>query len=61
MGANILPMAVTTVAITTEQLEPIVDTIVAHVGVILPIGIAIMGILISIGLVPRILGKFTHS
>lgn len=47
------------VAITTTMLEPIVDSIVANIGVILPVGITVFGIMIGLSLVPRILRKFT--
>lgn len=46
------------VAITTDMLAPILDSIKANIGVILPVGIAIFGILLGIGLIPKIFRKF---
>ncbi len=48
------------VAITTEMLSPLVDGVVANVGVILPIGITLFAIFIGIGLVPKLIKKFTN-
>lgn len=48
------------VAITETMLEPVVDSIVANIGVILPIAVVLFGIMIGIGLVPKILSKFTN-
>lgn len=47
-----------TALVTEAMLQPIVDGITANVGVILPIGVTIMGIVVSVGLIPRILQKF---
>ena len=47
------------VAITDTMLEPIVDYIVGNLAVIVPVGITIMGIMMGIGLIPKVLGKFT--
>jgi hypothetical protein len=44
--------------VTTAMLTPIVDTITANVGVILPIGLTIMGIMVGLSLIPRVLYKF---
>lgn len=55
------PPSTPTVAITEDMLKPIVDGIVANLAVILPIGIAIMGILIGVRLIPTLLGRFTRA
>ena len=47
-----------TALVTAAMLEPIVDGITANVAVILPVGVAIMGIMVSVGMIPRILQKF---
>lgn len=47
------------VAITSEMLTPIIDAITGNVAVIMPIGIAIFGLMIGLGLIPKIIGKFT--
>lgn len=49
------------VAITTEMLAPITDAITANIGVILPVGIAIFGILLGVGLVPYLIKKFSKG
>lgn len=46
------------VAITTEMLTPLVDSLTANIGVLLPVGISIMGIMIGVSLIPRIVYKF---
>lgn len=47
-----------TVVITDAMLQPVVTTITANAGVLIPVGITIMGILVGIGLIPRIIYKF---
>lgn len=44
--------------ITGEMLSPITTAITGNAGVLLPVGITIMGIMVSISLIPRILYKF---
>ncbi len=44
--------------ITAEMLEPITTTITSNLNVLLPVGIAIMGIMIGVSLIPRIVYKF---
>lgn len=55
------PSDVPGVAITTEMLAPITDAVTANIGVILPVGIAIFGILIGVGLIPTIISKFAKK
>ena len=45
-------------AITSEMLEPITTTLVENLGVLLPVGISIMGVMIGVSLIPRIVYKF---
>lgn len=44
--------------ITAEMLAPITTTITSNLTVLLPVGIAIMGIMIGVSLIPRIVYKF---
>ena len=44
--------------ITAEMLKPITDTITSNLDILLPVGIAIMGIMIGVSLIPRIVYKF---
>lgn len=44
--------------VTSEMLQPILDTINANLGVLLPVGITILGILLGVALIPRIVWKF---
>ncbi|MCC8024315.1 MAG: hypothetical protein LIP16_03305 [Clostridium sp.] len=44
--------------ITADMLSPIVTAITDNAAVIVPVGLTIMGIVVSIGLIPRILYKF---
>lgn len=50
MGANLILQAST--------LEPIKDAISGNLGVLLPVGLSIMGIMIAVSLIPRIIYKF---
>lgn len=45
-------------AITAEMLAPITETLTSNVGVLVPVGITIMGIMIGVSLIPRIVYKF---
>ena len=49
------------VGITTAMLEPILDYITGNIAVIMPVGIAVMGIMIGISLIPRVIKKFTRA
>ncbi len=44
--------------LTAEMLEPITDSINSDLGILLPVGITIMGIMIGVSLIPRIVYKF---
>lgn len=44
--------------ITTEMLAPITTTLSSNLDVLLPVGISIMGVMIGVGLIPRIVYKF---
>lgn len=44
--------------ITAEMLAPITTTITSNLGILLPVGITIMGIMIGVSLIPRIVYKF---
>ena len=44
--------------LTAEMLMPITDSINTDLGVLLPVGITIMGIMIGVSLIPRIVYKF---
>lgn len=56
-----LVLSSTGTAITSDMLEPVVDSITSNIAVILPIGVVVFGIMIGISLVPRILKKFTKA
>lgn len=45
-------------AITTQMLAPITSTLTENLGVLLPVGISIMGVMIGVSLIPRIVYKF---
>ena len=44
--------------VTAEMLAPITTTLNDHLGVLPPVGIAIMGVMIGVSLIPRIVYKF---
>jgi hypothetical protein len=47
-----------TAVVTSAMLQPIVDTIMANVTVLLPVGLGILAIMLGIALIPRIIWKF---
>ena len=47
-----------TAVVTSTMLEPVVDTIMANVTVLLPVGLGILAIMLGISLIPRIIYKF---
>lgn len=47
-------------AITSDMLTPIVTSVTQNVGVILPVGISLMGIMIGVKLIPKMIGRFTR-
>lgn len=44
--------------VTAEMLAPITTTLNDNLGVLLPVGISIMGVMIGVSLIPRIVYKF---
>jgi|GEM_PF-6855192 len=50
-------LANTQVAITTSMLEPVIDTVVDNIAVVLPIGVVLFGIMLGISMVPKILKR----
>jgi len=44
--------------ITAEMLAPLTSAITTNLGVLLPVGITIMGVMIGVSLIPRIIYKF---
>lgn len=53
-------LATVTPTITTEMLQPLVDGVVANVGVVLPIGLTLFALFIGIRIVPNLIGRFIH-
>lgn len=48
----------TTAFVTADMLAPITDSLNANLQVLVPVGIAIMAVMIGISLIPRIVYKF---
>jgi hypothetical protein len=44
--------------VTADMLAPITTTLTSNLDVLLPVGISIMGVMIGVGLIPRIVYKF---
>ena len=44
--------------LTSDMFSGLVNTITTNLGVLLPIGLTIMGIMIAVSLIPRIIYKF---
>lgn len=59
MGSGSDPLA--NIAITQDMLKPILDGIIANVGVILPIGLAIFAVVLGISFIPKIIGHFAKK
>ena len=49
---------VKTLTLTSAMFDGLVNTITSNLGVLLPIGLTIMGIMIAVSLIPRIIYKF---
>ncbi|MCI8624655.1 MAG: hypothetical protein HFG26_13485 [Provencibacterium sp.] len=47
-----------TIAITTEMLTPLVEGVVANVGVILPVGLGLFAIMLGIRIIPVLIKRF---
>ena len=58
LPSMLLAADVSSALVTADMLQPVVDAITGNTTVILPIGVTIMGILVGVGLIPRILSKF---
>ena len=44
--------------ITTAMLQPLVEGVVANVNVVLPVGLAIMGLMLGIRIIPSLIRRF---
>ena len=44
--------------LTADMFSDLISTITSNLGVLLPIGLTIMGIMIAVSLIPRIIYKF---
>lgn len=51
-------VALTTLTLTSDMFAPLITTINTNLGVLLPVGLTIMGIMIAVALIPRIIYKF---
>lgn len=51
-------MEQTSAIVTSGMVQPILDTLTANLGVLLPVGVTIMGVMIGVSLIPRIIYKF---
>ena len=49
---------VKTLTLTAGMFDGLISTITNNLGVLLPIGLTIMGIMIAVSLIPRIIYKF---
>lgn len=45
-------------AITADMLQPITDALTSNVGVLVPVGVTILGVMVGVSLIPRIVYKF---
>lgn len=49
---------VTTLVLTSGMFSGLLSTITTNLGVLLPVGLTVMGIMIGVSLIPRIIYKF---
>lgn len=49
---------VSTLTLTADMFSGLTNTITTNLGVLLPVGLTIMGIMIAVALIPRIIYKF---
>ena len=49
-----------TIAITEDMLKPLVEGVVANVGVILPIGLGLFAIFLGIRIIPGLISRFVR-
>lgn len=47
-----------TLTLTSGMFDGLISTITTNLGVLLPIGLTIMGIMVAVSLIPRIIYKF---
>lgn len=47
-----------TALVTSDMLQPIVDTLTANISVILPVGMTVLALMVGVSLIPRIIYKF---
>ena len=50
--------AVSNTVLTSNMLDGVTDLITSNLGVLLPVGITILGIMVGVSLIPRIVYKF---
>lgn len=55
---NLLEVTPSGPFLTSEMLSPITDAVTGNASVLMPVGITLLGIMIGIGLIPRIVYKF---
>lgn len=49
---------VKTLTLTSTMFDGLLTTITSNLGVLLPVGLTLMGIMIAVALIPRIIYKF---
>lgn len=49
-----------TIAITTDMLKPLVEGVVANIGVVLPVGLGLFAIMLGIRIIPSMIKRFTN-
>lgn len=49
---------VKTLTLTSGMFDGLLSTITTNLGVLLPVGLTLMGIMIAVALIPRIIYKF---
>ena len=50
--------AVSNTVLTSNMLDGVTDLITSNLGVLLPVGITILGVMVGVSLIPRIVYKF---
>lgn len=58
--AEEVPGALPTIAITQDMLTPLVEGVVANIGVVLPVGLGLFAIMLGIRILPGLISRFVH-
>ncbi len=56
-GGSTLP----TLSLTTDMLTPLVEGVIANLGVVLPVGLGLYSVFLGIRIIPNLINRFTRA